>query len=279
LSMKKNDKSIDFTAFEKKYPTNEKCLEKIFKIRWKNGYKCPRCHYNEAWDIAPYKYKCRNCGYQTTVTAGTFFHKTHLTMVQWFKAIFYMSIRREQATAAELQSLVGIGSNKTALTVIKRIRPMLYCTSQKRLSWTDSKLNGIVEICKQSILDDDIDIFSQKYIYVAVEANNGIIGRIRIYEYQTNKDERSFCKSFVSQLIDKKATIRFESRQISCPLANTVSYDFEKWIIGKESIKLGKLCSAYCKMINTYKTHATFDEILKNILNDDPPPRHDSSLI
>lgn len=270
--MRKNEKSLDFTAFEKKYSTNEKCLEKIYKTRWKNGYKCPRCLYNEAWEITPYKYKCRNCGYQTTVTAGTLFHRTHLTMLQWFKAIYYMSIRREQANAVEMQNLVGIGSYKTVLSVMRKIKPMIYCTSPKRLSWTDNKLKGIVEISKKTF---DID----KYIYIAVETNNGIIGRVRIAEYPEYKNEQKFYSSFVSQLIDKNTVIRYESRQISCPLANEVSSDFNKWRIGKEKIELKKLCSAYCRMINTYKTPATFDEILKNILSGNPPPRHDSSLI
>lgn len=274
--MSKNEKSLDFTAFYKKYPTNEKCLDKIYRMRWKNGYKCPRCDYNEAWEVVPYKYKCRNCGYQTTVTAGTPFHRTHLSMLQWFKAIYYMSVRREQATAVELQSLVGIGSNKTALSVMNKIKPMLYCTSQKKLSWSDNKLHGIVEIDQKTILDDPYNI---KYIFIAVETNNGVIGRIRLVERPENKNEQRFYKSFVSQLIDEKATIRYDSPQISCPLARKVGYDFDEWRKGKGKTELNKLCLIYSKMINTYKTPVTFDEILRNILNGDPPPRYDSSLV
>ncbi len=274
--MRRIDKSLDFTAFDEKYPTNEKCLDKIYKMRWKNRYKCPRCHYNEAWEVVPYKYKCRNCGYQTTVTAGTLFHRTHLSMLQWFKAIYYMSVRRKQATAMELQSLVGIKSNKTALSVVNKIKPMLYCTSQKRLSWADNKLKGIVEITQETIYDDP---YNPKYIFIAVETNNGEIGRIRLAERLGKKNEQIFNKSFDSQLIEEKSTIRYNSPQISCPLAQEVGYDFKKWRKGKENIELGKLCLRYCKMINTYKTHVTFDEILRNILSGDPPPRHDSSLI
>lgn len=274
--MRTNDKSLDFTAFDKKYPTNEKCLEKIYKTRWKTGYKCPRCHYNEAWEVTPYKYKCRNCGYQTTVTAGTLFHKTHLSMLKWFKAIYYMSVRREQATAVELQNLVGIGSNKTALSVMNKIKPMLYCTSRKKLSWADNKLNGIVEICEGTIFGGK---YSQTDIFVAVETNNGSIGRIRLVNYPKRKDKQKCYMSFVSQLIDKNATIRHSSQQISCPLAQKVSYDFDKWREGKENIELETLCVKYCKMINAYTIHVTFDEILRNTLNDTPPPQRDSTLI
>ncbi len=185
-----------------------------------------------------------------------------------------MSVRREQANAVEMQNLVGIGSYKTVLSVIRKIKPMIYCTSPKRLSWTDNKLKGIVEISKK-ILSNNID----KYIFIAVETNNGIIGRVRIVEYPEYKNEQRFYKAFVSQLIDKNATIRYESQQISCPLAKKVGYDFDDWRKGRENIELNKLCPAYCRMINTYKTPVTFDEILRNILSGNPPPRHDSSLI
>lgn len=274
--MKKSYEIIDFTVFNKKYPTNEKCLEKIFKTRWKTGYKCPRCHCNEAWEIIPYKYKCRNCGYQTTVTAGTFFHRTHLSMLQWFKAIYYMSVREEQATAAELQNLIGIGSNKTALSVINKIKPMLYCSSRKRLSWKGNKLNGIVEICDKTIFDRQ---FHQKELFIAVETNNGVIGRVRIVEYPRQRSKQKCYESFISQLIDKNATIRFNGPRISCPLAQKIGNDFDEWRKDKNNIEFEELCAMYCKMINTYTIHATFDEILRNILSGDPQPKHDSVLI
>ena len=64
-----------------RFPTNEACMEYLYKTRWPDGYKCSRCNCSDAWEIRPYKYKCRNCGYQATVTAGTFFHGSHLSMI------------------------------------------------------------------------------------------------------------------------------------------------------------------------------------------------------
>ena len=153
--MKKCDKNLNFDTFNKKFSTNEKCLEKIYKTRWKYGFRCPRCNYNEAWEIAPYKYTCRNCGYQTSVTAGTIFHRTHLPMTKWFQAIYYISIRRERATAVELQALLGIGSNKTALSLLSKIKPMAYCINEKRLTWPNNLLKGIVEIYESEIIFDN----------------------------------------------------------------------------------------------------------------------------
>lgn len=271
--MKKRDNSLDFKTSNKKFPTEEKCFEKIYKTRWTNGYRCPRCKHKEKWDVAPYKYKCRNCGYQTSVTAGTLFHRTHLPITKWFQAIYYFSIRREKSTAVELQALLDI-SNRTSLRVYKTIKPMLYCNSKNKLLWNENKLKGFVEIYKHSILINGYN----KYVYIAVETNDNIIGRIRIYEYQENKNEQAFYKSFVHQFIDENATIRYRNNRISCPLAEKVAKDFTTWCNGKENSNLSNLCKSYCRMINAYKTKVTFNEILKNILSNNPPPKYNSKL-
>lgn len=271
--MKKRDNNLNFNTINKKFPTEEKCFEKIYKTRWTNGYRCPRCNHNEKWDVAPYKYKCRNCGYQTSITAGTLLHRTHLPIKKWFQAIHYFSIRRESGTANELKELLDISYN-TALSMRSSIIPMLYCNSNNKLLWKDNKLKGIVEIYKCSFLF----IGSNKYIYIAVETNDGIIGRIRIYEYPENKNEQMFYKSFVQHLIDENATIRYRNNRISCPLAEKVAKDFISWCSGEDNNNLLNLCKKYCRMINAYKTKVTFNDILKNILSNDPPPKYNSKL-
>ena len=106
--MKKSSKNQDFTDFSEIFLTEEDCLEYFKKIRWKRGFVCPYCGKKTCWTIAPYKYKCRNCGRQTTVTAGTFFHRTHLTMQQWFKAIYYCCEKGDAANAKDLNFKANI---------------------------------------------------------------------------------------------------------------------------------------------------------------------------
>lgn len=276
--MEKCDRIKGLEAFNKKYSTNKKCLEKIKNIRWKNGFRCPRCNCNEAWDIAPFKCKCRNCGYQTSVTAGTIFHRTHLPMTKWFQAIYYLSVRRENATATELQNILDIGSNKTALSVFNKLVPMTYCTIGKRLTWHNNQLKGIVEIEESEIFFDH----KGRAIIVIVESKHGSIGRIRIVENPKRQNPIALLKNLDHQLIDEKATVRIHSREISCPLAKRVSQDFKDWCQKKEEQKQKKtfkeLRFVYCNMINAYKVKVTFNDILKNILGNNVPPAYNSKL-
>ncbi|MDO9577376.1 MAG: transposase, partial [Candidatus Cloacimonadales bacterium] len=35
--------NMSFFEFQRKYNTEEACRDKLFQIRWSDGYVCPRC--------------------------------------------------------------------------------------------------------------------------------------------------------------------------------------------------------------------------------------------
>ena len=59
------------------FRTEEDCRHALFRHRWPDGFACPRCGGDHAYPIANRStYECSACGHQTSVTAGTIFHKT-----------------------------------------------------------------------------------------------------------------------------------------------------------------------------------------------------------
>jgi len=52
--------------------------------RWQTGYVCSRCGCRHG-------YRLSNGRYQTSVTAGTVLHKTHMPLTQWFLAFYFVS--------------------------------------------------------------------------------------------------------------------------------------------------------------------------------------------
>ena len=111
--------------FIKKYNSEDKCLEYIRLERWPHGYQCPRCSGKNAWKLSDIKYKCRSCGYQSSITAGTIFHGTHLPLNTWFQAIYYIATCPRAVSALDLQAFLGIGSYRTAWTMLNRIRRII----------------------------------------------------------------------------------------------------------------------------------------------------------
>lgn len=72
--------------FEERFFSEEACRDYLFKLRWPEGFKCPRCQYGGAWHTNRDVYKCGNCGYHVSVTAGTIFHRSRKPLRLWFHA-------------------------------------------------------------------------------------------------------------------------------------------------------------------------------------------------
>jgi hypothetical protein len=61
--------------FMELYPTEEACREALFAHRWPQGFRCPRCGHEKAWQLSGRGLnECASCHYQGSLTAGTVLH-------------------------------------------------------------------------------------------------------------------------------------------------------------------------------------------------------------
>jgi transposase len=122
--------------FKAEFPTDDACLEYIFKNRYGMGYKCPVCGKGRFYRVK--NRRCFNCacGYQVHPVSGTIFHKSETKLTDWFFAIYLMSNSKNGVSAKELQRHIGC-TYKTAWRIAKQIRSLM---GQDR-----DKLSGIVE--------------------------------------------------------------------------------------------------------------------------------------
>lgn len=86
----KHDRPMSRTAFNERFSDNAACARFLFERRWPNGFVCPSCKSRKAWalDTKRFTYECAACGRQTSVTAGTIFHRSHVSLTTWFHAIY-----------------------------------------------------------------------------------------------------------------------------------------------------------------------------------------------
>lgn len=108
------------------FDTDEKCRELLERLRWPNGPECPRCC-GTATQLATAKrlFYCKECDYQFSVTAGTIFNDSHLSLKIWFTAVLLIVEARKGFSANQLRrTLWGQhkGSYKTAWYLCHRIR-------------------------------------------------------------------------------------------------------------------------------------------------------------
>lgn len=242
--------------FQKAFSTEEKCLDYLFKLRWGHGYRCPRCNHNEMWEIKAYKYKCKKCGYQTTVTAGTLFQDTHMPMQVWFQAMWwYTSIPRKKRTAAELQRELGLGSNRTALLMFKKMK-----RARNRFRPRLCKLQGTIKVTRTSISFKG----QKRNIAIAVEVVNGKAGRIRIEEI---KPLSPWPESFVTSVAEPTVQIK--------PLSAPAFITKIRSMLEKQSPtnSLDNHLNAFCRKHNGKKMPITFEQLLKTAVHTPPQPR------
>ena len=73
--------------FQQKFNSEKDCHDHLFKMKWPNGFECPKCRYNSSYVIKTRRhpvYECRSCKHQTTVTTGTIFEKLELPCLNGF---------------------------------------------------------------------------------------------------------------------------------------------------------------------------------------------------
>ncbi len=110
------------TEFEAMFPDDEACRHYLIKVRWGDRPRCGKCDCDEVWELSNGRFECRQCGHQTSVTAGTILHKTRKPLRMWFRAIWEMSVRKNGISAKELQRILGFGSYETAWTWLHKLR-------------------------------------------------------------------------------------------------------------------------------------------------------------
>ena len=75
--MPKNYNERSLIEFQKAFPDNEACAKHLAEQRWQKRFVCPKCGHDEAWYLSKRKlFDCKNCRFQTSVTAATIFHGT-----------------------------------------------------------------------------------------------------------------------------------------------------------------------------------------------------------
>ena len=113
---------MNLIDFMDRFKTEEDCREHFFRIRWPNGFKCPKCQHEEYTLIKGRNlYQCHKCGHQTSITAGTIMHGSHTGLKEWFLAIFLFTHDKRGISASQIARNVGI-SQDTAWLMLQKLR-------------------------------------------------------------------------------------------------------------------------------------------------------------
>jgi len=133
-------------GFEARFPDDEACARWLFERRWPDGFRCPGCGHAKGWELGrgTLLIECAGCHRQTSVTAGTVLHRSHLPLRTWFLAAWLVATHRNGMSARQLWLQLGLGSYKTAWLLLRKLRHAMVDPEREPLA-------GLVEVDETSL--------------------------------------------------------------------------------------------------------------------------------
>ena len=164
--------------FEEWFASEEASREYLGRLRWPEGFRCPRCGCAEAWQMRRALSRCRDCDFQTSVTAGTIFQDTRKPLRLWFRAMWYVTSQKQGVSALGLQQVLGLGSYHTAWTWMHKLRSAMVRPGRDRLT-------GMVEVDETYLGGEKPGkrgrgAAGKTLVVVAAQQDGPRIGRIRL---------------------------------------------------------------------------------------------------
>ncbi len=122
--------------FVDRFSTDKACWDYLIKIRWPDGFICPKCGGTKGWINLRDIFECASCSYQTSITAGTILEGTRKSLREWFHAMWWVCTQTTGGSAKGLQRLLGLKSYQTAWTWLHKLRIAMVRADRTLLSDT-----------------------------------------------------------------------------------------------------------------------------------------------
>lgn len=167
----------DLLEFEARFWTEKACREYLFRLRWPDGFRCPRCGGRKSWPKSDVLLQCAGCDYQCSVTAGTIFQDTRKPLTLWFRAAWWVTTQKNGASAMGLQRVLGLKSYKTAWTWLHKLRRAMVRPGRDRLTGRVEVDETYVGGLEEGVRGRQTD--AKALIVVAAQEDGPGIGRIR----------------------------------------------------------------------------------------------------
>ena len=119
-------KKLTFEERQRIFSNAEEARAYLESVRWPDGPVCPHCSAEGAYQLhgksgRPGLWKCKKCRRQFTVTVGTIFQGSHISLNKWLYAIYLMCESKKGISTNQLHKDLDI-TYKSAWHMTHRIR-------------------------------------------------------------------------------------------------------------------------------------------------------------
>lgn len=231
------------------FADEQACLSYVERIRWPEGFVCPRCGgTEEPYRSSRGRLMCRGCRYQCTVTAGTVFDKTRTPLRTWLAAAWYLTNQKHGVSALGLKRVLGLGSYQTSWTMLHRFRRAMVRPGRERLNGTVEVDETYVEIRDSSSLRKGARPKShtpKTLVAIAIEMLEPKgFGRIRLRRIAAGAER--YLLPFVCGVVERGATVHTDGS----PAYRSLS---EHGYLHDQSVHLGSVAPAHVSMPGVHR--------------------------
>ena len=189
---------------ERRFSDESGCRSYLAALRWPDGFVCPGCQGRESVGIRRELWRCLKCRREVSVTAGTVFQDSKLPLTLWCRAMWQVTSQKNGISALGLQRVLGLGSYKTAWTVLHKLRRAMVRPGRDRL-------RGVVEVDEAYWGGKEAAVrgrqtYEKALIGVATEADGNGIGRIRLRHIPDTS--RATLHDFITEAIEPGSTVQ-----------------------------------------------------------------------
>ncbi len=192
----------DLLEFERKFRTEDDCRRYLAKIRWPYGFRCPQCGLDRAWRIGDKLWQCQNCNAMVSITAGTIFHRSHLPLRLWFRAIWWFTNQKTGVSALGMQHTLGLGSYHSAWACLHKLRRAMVRPNREHLT-TAVEVDDIFVGGRTHVPGRTPG--SKAVVVVAVEIRGEGMGRVRLK--QIPEPTKEHLVHFVKEVVAPGAVV------------------------------------------------------------------------
>jgi transposase-like protein len=130
---------INFTHFKSEislmnyFDTEDKCKAAIAQERWGDGaVVCPYCGCTHTYMTKEGRFICKECSKHFSVTVGTIFENTKVSLRKWFLAMYKVASTKKGVSSHQLARDIEV-TQKTAWFMLHKIRGLFGITDEIEL--------------------------------------------------------------------------------------------------------------------------------------------------
>lgn len=249
-----DDYPKDFRQFDEWFATEEDCERFLRRVRWPEGFVCPRCGVaNEPWETGRGLLMCPACGRQASVRAGTIFHRSRYPLKVWFTAMWFVCGQKNGVSALALQGHMGFGSYETAWAWLHKLRRAMVIPGRDLLGGDGTTvevdqafLGGRQQVSSGGRYGNKIEIA------IAVERAKVGLGRVRLAQIDTaNRADELY--AFVRDNIAHDSVLVTDGDTIYPGIAKKLQLRHERIVMIKQTSPAHELLPAVHQVASLLK--------------------------